>query len=83
MDGEIRVRPVLSVLGCKAYNILPRKELIEKFCIVLYHRLSKEFLSLLSPRSKGERERRDKGQRRFLKILMELKTIRNIGTKSI
>jgi len=51
--------------------------------IVLYHRLSKEFLSLLSPRSKGERERRDKGQRRFLKILMELKTIRNIGTKSI
>lgn len=63
---------ILSVLGCKAAcNILPRKELIERFCLVLYHTLSKEFSSLPTPRSKSERERRDKRQRRFLRILME------------
>ena len=63
---------ILSVLGSKvACNILPRKELIERFSIILYHTLQKEFLSLPVPRSKTESLKREKRQLRFLQILLE------------
>ena len=61
---------ILSVIGTKvAPNILPRKELIERFSLVLYHTLQKEFLTLPRSRSKRESERRKKRQVRLLEVV--------------
>lgn len=67
---------ILAVLTCKvATNILPRKELVERFSLVLYHTLHKEFFSEAQKRSKSEMARRQKRQLRLLKILGDFQMV--------
>jgi len=71
---------ILSILSSNlAANILPRKELIERFSLVLFHTLQNEFLTLSKPRSKTETARREKRQLRFLEILRDFQTFCHNG----
>ena len=66
---------LLSVLGCRvAANLLPRTELLDRFSLILYHTLQKEFFALPRVRSRAEIERRDKRQLRFLEIIRDFQT---------
>ena len=62
---------LLAVLSTKVGPvILPRRELVERFSLLLYFTLSKEFFSPPAGRSKKEMELREKRQKRFLEILI-------------
>lgn len=66
---------ILSVVSTKlALNILPRREVIERFSVVLYHTLQAEFLTVPRKRSRAENERRQRRQLRFLEIIRQFQT---------
>ena len=66
---------ILSLLPTQlAKFILPRQDLRERFSLVVYNTLHKEFFCLPRASNKAESERRDRRQRRFLDILAKFIT---------